>query len=199
MIFPLEPRNIAGRDNLAYWEGFLSPQDIKTILSLPEWKNTDRAMIGHVSGGVVNESVRRTNIGWMHPTQETTPIWNKISSTVSEVNRRFFHFDLDGCYEPAQLGAYTAEDNGHYNWHTDASMSDANAPRKLSMVLSLSDPCEFEGGELQVKIENDEAQTLQIAKGRAWFFPSWVLHRVTPVTKGVRRSLVLWVGGPPFK
>jgi PKHD-type hydroxylase len=67
------------------------------------------------------------------------------------------------------------------------------------MSLLLSDPSEFEGGELQVKTDSDEAITLEATQGRAWFFPSWALHRVTPVTKGVRRSLVIWVGGPPFK
>jgi PKHD-type hydroxylase len=65
--------------------------------------------------------------------------------------------------------------------------------------MLLSDPSEFEGGELQVKPYSDEVQTLEIKKGRAWFFPSYMLHKVTPVTKGTRRSLVLWVGGPAFK
>ena len=67
------------------------------------------------------------------------------------------------------------------------------------MVLSLSEPSEFEGGLLQVKIDNDEPKTLELKKGRAWFFPSYVLHRVTPVTKGIRKSVVIWVGGPAFK
>jgi PKHD-type hydroxylase len=67
------------------------------------------------------------------------------------------------------------------------------------MSLLLSDPNEFEGGELQVKPDSDDIKFLEQKQGRAWFFPSYTLHRVAPVTKGVRRSLVLWVGGPPFK
>jgi PKHD-type hydroxylase len=63
----------------------------------------------------------------------------------------------------------------------------------------LSDPSEFEGGQLEIKVNNDDPVTLEQKRGRAWFFPSYVLHRVTPVTKGPRRSLVLWVGGPEFK
>ena len=65
--------------------------------------------------------------------------------------------------------------------------------------MLLSDPSEFEGGELQVKTCSDQISTLETKKGRAWFFPSYTLHRVTPVTKGVRRSLVLWSGGPEFR
>lgn len=199
MIFPIEPRNIFGRDSIAHWQDFLSPDQINQILALPEWLETSCAQVGGHNGGVVSEETRRTDVGWMGVTQETLPIWQSISSAVSDVNRRYFHFDLTGCYEPAQLGLYTAKDQGHYNWHMDASMCDSKTPRKLTMVMSLSDPSEFEGGELQVKIGNDEAQVLELARGRAWFFPSWVLHKVTPVTKGVRRSLVLWAGGPAFR
>ena len=67
------------------------------------------------------------------------------------------------------------------------------------MVLMLSDPSDFIGGQLQIKTESDVPIDLEQKKGRAWFFPSYVLHRVTPVVKGTRRSLVLWVGGPEFK
>ena len=67
------------------------------------------------------------------------------------------------------------------------------------MVLMLSDPSEFEGGQLEIKTDSDNPITLEQKRGRAWFFPSYVLHRVTPVTKGTRRSLVLWIGGPEFK
>ena len=78
-------------------------------------------------------------------------------------------------------------------------MGDRHAPRKLSLSMLLSDPSEFEGGEFQVKTDDDNVKQLETVKGRAWFFPSYTLHRVAPVTKGVRRSLVLWVGGPPFR
>jgi PKHD-type hydroxylase len=199
MIFPIAPRNIAGRDSIAFWQDFLTPEDINTILALPNWHNTAEAQIGGSKQSIINPNIRRTEVGWMEVNDITFPIWQKMTNAVAEVNRQYFHFDLTGCYELAQLGLYTDKEQGHYNWHIDTSMGDSSVPRKLSMVLCLSDPNEFEGGELQVKINNDEAQTLELAKGRAWFFPSWVLHRVTPVTKGMRRSLVLWVGGPPFK
>ena len=67
------------------------------------------------------------------------------------------------------------------------------------MVLLLSNPSEFEGGQLQIKANNDEPINLEMKRGRAWFFPSYTLHTVTPVTRGIRKSLVLWVGGPEFK
>lgn len=200
MIHEIEPRGNPNQEHIAFWENFLTPEDINWLLARPEWHNQQVAEIGGQNEtGVVNNQIRRTNISWLHKNTETEFFWNRISHAVGEVNRRFFNFDLRGCYEPMQLGVYSEKDQGTYNWHTDSGMRDASVPRKLSMAMLLSDPSEFEGGEFQVKTSNDDPITLEQKKGRAWFFPSYTLHRVAPVTKGVRRSLVLWIGGPPFK
>lgn len=200
MIYPIPPRNFNGKDELAYWENFLTKDDINLILSQPEWLSLSDGCIGGTDeGGQVNKDVRSSQICWLGMKDELRPVWNKLANAVAEVNRSFFHFDLTGFHEPMQLGVYTDTQQGHYNWHTDASINDSNVPRKLSMSMLLSNPSEFEGGEFQVKVANDDVQTLETKQGRAWFFPSYTLHRVTPITKGVRRSLVLWVGGPPFR
>ena len=102
-------------------------------------------------------------------------------------------------HEAIQLGIYSGEENGHYEWHCDEGGNAFDVYRKLSMALLLTDPSEFEGGHLQLKYETDDIRTVQQKKGRAWFFPTWQLHRVTPVTKGIRKSLVVWAGGQPFK
>jgi PKHD-type hydroxylase len=179
---------------------FLTPEEINKILAMPEWLNVTEAGIGG-SGehSEINKNIRTTDVGWVWLNQDTAWLWERLAGVIADVNAQFFKFDLTGCYEAIQLGVYKDSDKGHYNWHIDASPNDKHAPRKLSMSLLLSDPSEFEGGELQIKTCNDEIQTLDMVKGRAWFFPSYTLHRVTPVTKGVRRSLVLWVGGPEFK
>jgi PKHD-type hydroxylase len=195
----IPPLHTHGSEDLAFWEGFLTDEDINFILALPEWAHNHTAQIGVDAHGQVNPEKRITNVGWMGANEQTAHIWQKIVGAVGEVNRRFFHYDLTGCYEPAQLGIYKAEDQSHYNWHSDGSVVSSTTPRKLSMSLLLDDPSHFEGGELQVMPNSDSAQSLEQKRGRAWFFPSWMLHRVTPVTKGTRRSLVLWVGGPAFK
>ncbi len=167
---------------------------------MPEWANVGEACVGGSTGSSeIKKDVRTTDISWLAVNQNTCWLWDKIANVVAEVNSRFFKFDLTGCYEPMQLGVYKANDSGHYDWHIDSSPEDRAVPRKLSMSLLLSDPSEFEGGELQIKTCDDNIRPLGMVKGRAWFFPSYTLHRVTPVTKGVRRSLVLWVGGPEFK
>jgi PKHD-type hydroxylase len=200
MIYPIPPRNIPGKDHLAYWEGFLSDEDINLLLAQPEWLNLQTGCVGGAGDvTVINDSVRASQIAWIGMKPEVAHIWDKLATATAEINRQFFHFDLTGFYEPMQLGLYTEQQQGHYNWHIDAAPSDLHTPRKLSMAMLLSDPSEFEGGEFQVKTHTDEARTLECKKGRAWFFPSYTLHRVAPVTKGMRRSLVLWVGGPAYR
>jgi PKHD-type hydroxylase len=199
MIFPVKPKNSPGKDIYAYWENFLSEEDLNYILEQSNNLVHPASIGGASNEKVVNKAIRSTEVSWLELTNENIRLWEKISEVVSIVNAEFFKFDLSGFYEPMQLGIYKAESNGHYDWHIDSSHNDKNTPRKLSMCLMLSDPNEFEGGELQIKTSSDRPITLELKKGRAWFFPSYILHRVTPVTKGVRKSLVLWVGGPEFK
>ena len=191
----LNPRNPNGKENVVYWDNFLTEEDIHFLRHHPSWINYHAAEVGN-SGNDMH--TRRTNVGWVDFSEQNQHIWQKIAQVVSEVNSKFFHINLTGFYEDMQLSEYSGAYQGHYNWHTDACPSDNKVPRKLSMVLMLSEPKEYEGGELQFKV-SDIDETLEMRLGRAWFFPSYLLHRVTPVTKGVRKTAVLWVGGEPWR
>lgn len=191
-------KNSYGKDWCAYWENFLSPEQIENLLNIPEWQNQSFAEIGGSDN--VNEvdlSIRRTKVSWL-PFEKDPKLYDIFADVFAEVNSRFFHCNISYLLEQAQLTTYTEHDRGYYDWHTDMAPEDRYVPRKLSMVLSLSDPHEYEGGQLQIKTDRDN-KTLDTRKGRAWFFPSYVLHRVTPVTKGTRKSLVLWAGGEQWK
>jgi PKHD-type hydroxylase len=185
-----------GKDEMACWDGFLNEDEINLLLSQSEWLITRPATVGK---NEIHKEVRETQIGWLGNKPELLPIWDKLSKVIAQINSRYFQFDITGFYEPMQLGIYSADGNSHYDWHVDASSKDTFPPRKLSMALMLSDSSEYEGGEFQVKINSDETKTLPTKRGQAWFFPSYMMHRVTPVTKGVRRSIVIWVSGPPFR
>lgn len=200
LIIPIKQNYNA--DYTAYWENFLTEEEINTILSLPEWMSLQSAKVGGQNGfNVIDERVRSTNITWVKQDEKTYSIWEKVAHAISEVNRRFFNFDLTETTDAPQLSLYSGENNrsDFYDWHIDMGLENPFLPRKLSMSLLLDDPSDFEGGELQVKATTDNALSLEQKKGRAWFFPSYTLHRVSPVTKGIRRSVVIWSGGPPFK
>lgn len=201
MITPIPPRHHSHTEPFAFWENFLTEEDINKLLSLSSWHTKHTALVGgsNENSGSLNLDARRSEVGWWTPCDQTIFIWQKIINSVAEVNRQFFKFDLSGVYEQAQLSWYDGNNQGHYDWHVDDMPNGCITPRKLSMSLMLSDVNEFDGGDLQIKSTTDNPVTLEQKKGRAWFFPSYTLHRVTPVTKGVRRSLVLWIGGPAFK
>lgn len=146
--------------------------------------------------GKVNEIVRKTSLAWIELNQETEFIYNSLAYIARMLNGQFFDFDLYGFVEHLQYTVYRAGGD-HYTWHMDKGMKNSS-PRKLSLVLQLSDPSEYEGGDLELMV-SPEITKLEKRKGLVYAFPSWVMHRVTPVTKGTRRTLVVWVSGPKFK
>ena len=173
---------------------FLSQSEclmIKTIADTTEkWEGK---VHGNDKEATKVNDVRKVDV---YPFQDLA-LAEMIFETVKIYNDDYFRFDIAGIFDNLQLLHY--KEGCHYDWHTDATARDSGTPRKLSMAMLLSDPADFEGGEFQARVYSDEILTLETKRGRAWFFPSYTMHRITPVTKGVRRSLVLWVGGPPFK
>jgi PKHD-type hydroxylase len=103
-----------------------------------------------------------------------------------------WNFNLSHFKEDLQLGQYI-EGEGHYDWHMD--VGENASTRKLSVSIQLSDPEEYEGGELNFFINRNEIKAPK-TKGTVVIFPSFFMHKVSMVTKGVRKSLVIWVHGP---
>ena len=147
------------------------------------------------------EKKRNSNIVWMDPLW----IYRELHPLVHEANRAAgwnYHWDWS---ESCQFTKYDGNRKQHYDWHTDAGVKiyDNGKVRKLSMTVALVDGSEYEGGDFEVRLEsskNDEVHKIKAAKlkGSVTIFPSFVWHRVTPVTSGTRYSLVNWHQGRPF-
>lgn len=149
------------------------------------------------SGNVLEEDVRRNKVVFLDP-KDIEDIFQKITETIHEVNSKYFQFDLIGFFEGLQFTEYNAPAD-EYKAHIDRMYGNQNV-RKLSMVIQLSDPDTYEGGDLELILGHGrDIYKLPREKGAMILFPSWMLHRVTPVTKGKRQSLVGWVCGRPFK
>jgi PKHD-type hydroxylase len=147
------------------------------------------------------EQHRVSGVKFHERNNETAWIFDKLNMMIETTNKQYYGFDLNG-YLNFQYTTYTAEQHGRYDWHTDMSFGAAYGndiePRKLSMTLLLND--EFEGGEFQINMGKEEhPEIIHVPKGRAIFFPSFLIHRVTPVTRGIRKSMVVWVLGPKFR
>ena len=108
-----------------------------------------------------------------------------------------WRYDITGFNEDLQYTKYS-DDKSFYGWHIDSgSLKSENPPRKLSLTLQLSEPSEYDGGDFQ--IHASKLNTVSKKKGLICVFPSYSLHQVTPITRGVRRSLVVWLCGPAFR
>jgi PKHD-type hydroxylase len=180
----------------ATWENGFTDQQISEIIRIGESLNPKLASIGGKTP--TNENIgeiRESLTSWIPIESNSAWLYDNMAGIARQINGQFFDFDLYGFFENFQYCIYNSNNN-HYNWHLDKG--ETAAPRKLSMVLQLSDPSEYEGGDLQF-MDSSEPITAKKQKGLVYVFPSWVLHRVTPVTRGIRRSLVVWVTGPKFK
>tara|TARA_Y100000592_G_C5434014_1_gene299816 strand:- start:124 stop:759 length:636 start_codon:yes stop_codon:yes gene_type:complete len=156
---------------------------------------------------------RRSDLVWLNENW----IYRELHPYIHEANKNAgWNFEWD-VSESCQFTKYKL--NQYYDWHCDSWDKPYDKPnnprehgkiRKLSMTCQLTDGSEYEGGELEFDFRNydphvrDELKHLKQAKeilpkGSIIVFPSFVWHRVKPVTKGVRYSLVMWNLGYPFK
>jgi PKHD-type hydroxylase len=144
---------------------------------------------------VIDTSIRRSQIAWMINNHETAWVFERLGDVASRLNADYFGFDLTGFGEKLQLTNYEQSENGMYGWHQDYG---GVVSRKLSLSLQLTDPSEYEGGNLQI-MSGGEPETAKKQRGLIVAFPSYAVHQVTPVTQGSRQSLVAWISGPVFK
>ena len=174
--------------------GALSPDDCARIVALAEGSPlSDAGLVRAKSHGI-----RRADLAWLEDIPEAGWVMDRMVRIVAEANRDGFGFDLDDFAESAQVARYGADRQGHFDWHTDIGAGPLAARRKLTVVVQLSDPAAYQGGVLELRPDSNVAQA-QAARGTAVVFPSFVLHRVTPVTIGTRWSLTLWAHGPAFR
>ena len=132
--------------------------------------------------------------------QEGHPLWpavNMVHEKMRDVNLTTFGFDLDAPWR-GDLIRYEGENNS-FNWHPDDDFFHDRKPfRKLTAALQLTDPAKYDGGELQIRDEYGVA-TVPRKRGLLTIFPAFLTHRVTPVTRGTRYSLVTCAIGPRWR
>jgi PKHD-type hydroxylase len=185
------------------------------IITEPKWKRWVVETTGHIftpklcqdiidlsktlpseKGKVFEGKGKRVStIGWI-PFNKMQPMYDEVNTFIQKTNKNHFGFGDIQITEMAQITEYTKGEL--YDWHTDTCVDMISEPpvRKLSMTLLLNDPSEFDGGEL--KIAGAESSSI-MKQGHATIFASFLQHKITPITHGVRRSLVMWFGGEPFK
>jgi len=181
-------------DYLSFKKAF-SDEEVDNIIKLGRTFSMDQSKTADGSG---HTDVRRSYNSWIPPCNLTNSLFIKLQEIIERVNRAFC-YDLHSL-ENLQFTEYDKDYAGHYDRHKDMFKNSTfpNFHRKLSFSVQLTDPSSYEGGDLIIYNEKTPV-CADREKGSINFFPSFVLHEVTPVTKGYRNSLVGWVSGPKFR
>ena len=166
----------------------------KEIIDLSSTLKKEQGKINKKEVGDYNKKRRHSTISWL-PFNKMQPMYDDLIYLVQKINRNHFGFSNIQITEEAQVSEYSK--GQFYHWHTDSTIDmDTEPPvRKLSMTLLLNDSSKFEGGNLEIAGK----KMSPMKQGHAAIFASFLQHRVTPVTKGVRKALVVWFSGEPFK
>lgn len=164
-------------------------------------KKLEDGVIGKETGVfVTDKKIRKAKITFLNK-KEHLPVFDVMDSLGVNINNEAFGFDINQL-EACQFTLYNANDKGKYDWHMDTDFISNNCyHRKMSVIIQLSNPSDYEGGKLELRnsgfSKQDEENIIQ--KGSVLAFPSFMEHRVTPVTKGKRMSLIGWFIGAKFR
>jgi|688.fasta_scaffold452724_2 PKHD-type hydroxylase len=203
-FYPVFPQNNQLNQIDYYWfeKGF-SNVEIRNVLRISKLYDFQEALtqseIEFNDSKKEENPIRKSNIKWMAPEADKTEwLYYKLMQQALEANFNYWKFDLSCVKDAIQYTEYNGEEGGGYDWHLDVGPAPLNH-RKISITVQLSDPDDYEGGDLEIWAGGKEPIKAPKQKGAVVMFPSYLMHRITPVTKGVRKSLVLWVGGNTFK
>ena len=175
----------------AYKDNFLSTEECDLIVKIG---NAKKLQIGTTKDNN-KKKTRKSNISWLSPSDNLEWLYRRLTDVITDLNNQFFGFDIFGIQEGLQFTNYKAP-GGKYDSHTDRAYG--TIIRKLSISIQLTNEDNYNGGDLEL-LQSDNSDKMERTQGKLIMFPSFVQHRVTPVTKGERNSLVIWVTGNNFK
>lgn len=133
----------------------------------------------------------------VHLNDDIKWVYDRVYESVVKLNDESYQYDITGISEQMYYNTFDAALDHHFNWHVDSGVGNPY-PRKITAVIQLSDPSEYEGGVLEIKAPNSDVKVSNTL-GSIAIFPSYRIHRVTPVTKGLRNTLVAFITGPEFR
>jgi PKHD-type hydroxylase len=187
-----QPKELPPFQPYAAAAGFLTDAEMDRLIA----EHAAQVTEGKLAAGNTNAQIRRSQIVMLGDEQKYDWLYDRIWSAAAECNRLFFCVDIAGVEANVQLARYDSSDHGFYGWHTD--FAGVRPLRKLSISIQLSRAEDYEGGDLELMYA-DQPQPLDKTRGTLIVFPSFMLHRVMPVTRGTRWSLVAWIVGARWR
>ena len=185
-----------------YWDNFFSEHELQEIERYCKSNGVEKSKIVTSNENLFDDTIRNSEIKLHYINKNNEWIFNKFLTLAELINDNFYRFDLLG-FDHFQYTEYNGVGT-KYDYHTDMIFG-TDIPqgmeicRKLSFSLLLSDSTEYQGGDFEIKLTSRDSDKLEQKRGRTIAFPSYILHKITPITSGCRRSIVFWAVGPKFK
>ena len=175
----------------------INQQDAQTVFDYVS-KHTNKFQKSQVEQEElsVDAKERITDIMWLdEDVDQINTVYQKVQNLIFNLNNSHYKFSIS-MLEPLQYSQYDSNQGGHYDWHYDTMMRNPGQNiRKLSFSLGLNN--DYEGGELEFFSKKRDIK-YKLGLGDFVMFPSFIPHKVHPVTKGIRKTLVGWIHGPNF-
>jgi len=188
---------VAMKGGTLTWHGLFTAKELDRLERHCDGLALEQA---RVTGDGYN-SIRSTRVAWVHRNSETTEhLYSKMEEIVLRLNAEHFRSELSGL-TTLQYAVYSQSDAGYFDWHIDYGRDPSDPgqePRKITLSVQLSDAGSYDGCDLEVRA----AHLIDVAprqRGALVAFRANALHRVTPITRGMRRSLVAWAAGPEYR
>ena len=181
---------------MVVWRGLFSPADLDALERQCDGLALEQARLT----GNGSDPIRATQVAWVRRTPETEDLYLRMEAVVLRLNAEHFRADLSSL-SAMQFAVYRENDSGYFDWHSDYGRDrndPGQEPRKLTLSVQLSDGASYDGCDLEARAvwQSDCAPR---ERGTLIAFRSNVLHRVTPITRGMRKSLVIWATGPEYR
>ena len=175
-------------------DAFSAVECDRIIAAITAAPSTDARLVGKTK----DHSLRTAQLVWVDDVDGLGWVMERLIEVVRKSNIDQFDFDLREFAESPQVASYNSSDSGHFAWHSDIGDGPVARKRKLTLVLQLSLPGSYEGGDLEI-MPGSQIVSADRTQGCISVFPSFALHQVVPVQSGVRHSLTLWAHGPTFR
>ncbi len=178
------------------WRGLFTPAQLDDLERYCDTLAPEPARLT----GSGPEGIRTTEVAWVHRTAQTEDLYLRMEAIILRLNADLFHFELTGL-TTMQYAVYRDAEAGYFDWHSDYGRyrgDPGQEPRKITLSLQMSDGASYDGCDLEVRA----AYPVDVAareRGALMAFRANALHRVTPITRGLRKALVVWAAGPEFR
>ncbi|HWE01976.1 MAG TPA: 2OG-Fe(II) oxygenase [Tepidisphaeraceae bacterium] len=192
-LFPLEQSQYY--QNYAFREKFFSPEECDRVLALLNQYPLQDAVAPRADNLAYPRDVRKSRVASLPWIKDAEWIFQRLTAAVMECNKSLYNFQLAGFMEGLRIDEYQA--GSFYDWHQDFGYREQSI-RKISLIAQLTEPSQYQGGDVEFFSGRGPQKAVR-ARGAILLFPSFVLHRVAPMTAGTRHALVGWVAGPPFR